>query len=519
MDQHSKRLAMVGALIAQSALALQLYLPTRRLSFVSDAWVYIERLRHGFWSTIGLPIGYHWQPVAYSWVAILRAALGERPALFQLVNILQLVLLAQLVYLLGRALLGARDALLASLLVVGSASFYDVVYWPLAGNMHLLAAMLWLASLGIAYVVASRRLEAWGPWLLLLTSLLATFCHPAMVTTVPVALITLWLVGRSRGESAPWILKTSAPLLVVVLAVAISRHVFRDTLALAPQPAVDAMRLYVLVSRGIIAPFTLLGSHESVHRILSLGTEAQLDSTLVRVLVPAWLFVSLAVGAVGFLRARRVEARVLIAALGIHLAALTFAGGMASRQSIVPSALAALLSLGMVRAGANSVAARWPHASVASALRGARPLTVLLLLVGAAGDHRSALDVHLRAAAASRTIVGAVRWVATGRNVYEMTFMNVPGGYYANGMGALAFANGGIVELAHAIAPQLSAVDLRLFDAPSAPEHPIPGLEYLPPDILRERVLDPQRPVILYEENPPRARLLVREDLEAEARR
>ena len=108
---------------------------------------------------------------------------------------------------------------------------------------------------------------------------------------------------------------------MVVLAVAISRHVFRDTLALAPQPAVDAMRLYVLVSRGIIAPFTLLGSHESVHRILSLGTEAQLDSTLVRVLVPAWLFVSLAVRAVGFLRARRVEARVLIAALGIHLAA------------------------------------------------------------------------------------------------------------------------------------------------------------------------------------------------------
>src|SRR4051812_42014524 len=98
-----RRSSAMAALLAQSLLALAIYWPTRRLAFVADAWVYLEGLRRrGFWGMVSEPIGYHWQPVAVAWIALIRAFAGDRAVVFQAVNVAQLICVAHLGFHLGR---------------------------------------------------------------------------------------------------------------------------------------------------------------------------------------------------------------------------------------------------------------------------------------------------------------------------------------------------------------------------------------------------------------------------------
>src|SRR4051794_34831564 len=73
-----------------------IYWPTLQLAFQSDDWVYLGMLRAGVWATMTTAIGYHYQPVACAWVALIRAFFGESAIAFQVVNIAQLGLLAHL---------------------------------------------------------------------------------------------------------------------------------------------------------------------------------------------------------------------------------------------------------------------------------------------------------------------------------------------------------------------------------------------------------------------------------------
>src|SRR5437867_1756081 len=115
----------VGALLVQSLLVVAIYWPTRRLAFASDAWAYLERLRHGLRESVATPIGYHWQPVAVAWIAAIRGAFGERAGVFQAMNLIQLTAIGHLTFQLGKRLFAdSTAALLGSLLVLGSAAFY-----------------------------------------------------------------------------------------------------------------------------------------------------------------------------------------------------------------------------------------------------------------------------------------------------------------------------------------------------------------------------------------------------------
>jgi hypothetical protein len=138
----------VVLLLSQLALVAAIYWPTLQLAFVSDSWVYLARLKAGVWGTLTTPTGYHYQPVACAWIALIRTCFGENPAAFQAVLMLQLVSFAFLTYQLGRRLLpDEKIAFLGSLLVIGSAAFYEASYWPLGGNMHLLSAQLYVLTI------------------------------------------------------------------------------------------------------------------------------------------------------------------------------------------------------------------------------------------------------------------------------------------------------------------------------------------------------------------------------------
>src|SRR5262245_30595641 len=195
------RVPGAAVLLAQLALVAVIYWPTLQVSFLADAWVLLARVRTSALETLATPIGYNYQPVAYAWIALIRACFGESARAFQAVNLVQLALLGYLTYELGCRLLRSQGAaFLAGLLVVGNAALYEVTSWPLAGNTHLLAAQLCVLSVILAWDVGIGRFPRSGPWLLALVALAAIFAHPAMAPSLPICAVTVWLASRSTGE-------------------------------------------------------------------------------------------------------------------------------------------------------------------------------------------------------------------------------------------------------------------------------------------------------------------------------
>ena len=168
MSRVARPVAIAAAVLAaQVALVAVLYPSPARSGFVADPWVYLEELRGGQGRMLLHPIGYHWQPVAYAFIALVRAVWGENAGAFQWVNLAQLVSVGFLTYALGRRATGDPGVgFVASLLYLGSAAFYEASYWPLAGNMHLLAAQLYLVTLVVAWDVGTGRWPRVGPSLL-----------------------------------------------------------------------------------------------------------------------------------------------------------------------------------------------------------------------------------------------------------------------------------------------------------------------------------------------------------------
>ena len=310
----------------QIALVGVIYRHTLQLAFLSDAWVYLANLRDGVWTTLTTPIGYHYQPVACAWIALIRALFGERPAVFQAVNIGEVAALGYLTYALGRRLLNDNvAAFLASLLLIGNAAFYEIAYWPLAGNMHFLAALLYVLAVIIACDLARGGLGRSGPWLLAVTVLAAIFTHPATTTAVPVCGLTLLLLGDRTGDRIGFGDTRAQKLLALGLLAAVAmlfgltRLSFTSEFSSGPQPGIDSMRAYWLVSRGIVAVVSLRGSHEVVHRLITLGSYAGFDTPAIWWYVGGWLTVTSIALLVVFWRTRTSGVRVLVVFFATHL--------------------------------------------------------------------------------------------------------------------------------------------------------------------------------------------------------
>jgi hypothetical protein len=498
-----------------------IYWPTYRLWLVSDAWVVLERLRQGFWPAVATPIGYHWQPVACAWVALLRGIFGERPAAFQAVNLAQLTLLGHLAYRLGRRVLpDSRAACLGSLLVLGSASFYEATYWPLAGNMHLLGANLYVLAVILAHDIARGRLGRTGPWLLGLTVLASVFSHPATITAVPVCALTLLLVGRDRPDSEPhgprrvWKPWALLPLLAVAALFGVARMAFDVHFEMAPKPGVDAERLFWLVRRGLIGLFSLQGSPIFVDSLMTLGTRPAPGTPSMSLVVGIWLVAASGAAALLFWRARTSGLRLLIGFLGIQLAALTLAGGLTPRQCVIPAVPAALLTAGALRAAADRLARSAPTAARAAVSRAAPAGVVLLLVVAAQPDHQTAARLNIRAGDAARALVERIGAVApAGHEPVDLMLVNMPSIMLDRGIGAFAFANG-VEELAYAASPAVSTVELRQMPGWGPPDYVFPFIRSLTPGALRSQLADRYRVLLVFEREPFGVRTVTLKDLE-----
>jgi hypothetical protein len=219
------------------------------------------------------PIGYHWQPVAYAFIALVRAVWGENAGAFQWVNLAQLVSVGFLTYALGRRATGDPGVgFVASLLYLGSAAFYEASYWPLAGNMHLLAAQLYLVTLVVAWDVGTGTLAARRPLAPRACALAAVLAHPAMATVVPVAGLTLWLVSRERGTLSRRSRRFALGSLALVAAAALGQRALAKALSTAavPPPGFDRERLY-RIAMAIADMAVLRGSTDLGHALVGLG--------------------------------------------------------------------------------------------------------------------------------------------------------------------------------------------------------------------------------------------------------
>jgi hypothetical protein len=511
----------LAVLLFQSALVVVIYWPTRRLGFVSDAWVHLERVRQGLWAAVATPVGYHWQPVGCAWIALIRGLFGERPAIFQAIILLQLTLVGHLTYQLGRRILpDAGTAFLASLLFLGSAAFYEVTYWALEGNMHLLAAQFYVLAVLVAYDMARGRLARSGPWLLGLTALGAVFTYLATVTVLPVCALTLFFVGRGGpgGESSgrPWRfwLKALIPLAAVGVLFAVARVAFAPYFAMAPQPGLEPERVYWLVRRGLLGLFSLRGSYGQVDRVLTLGTQTEYGTVYMWICVGIWLVLASAIAAWCLWRARTPGLRVLVAFLGMHLLILALASPITPRGSLVPAVPAALLTAWALRAGADRLAARVTTAPGLALCRDLPAASILLLVVGAQADHASAARVHTRVTEGARALVERIKAVAPpDRGPVDLTLINMPDLQFEGGIAAFAFLNG-LPELAHFASPAVGTVDIRQMPSVGEPEYVLQPIPVLTPAELRAHVADPHRVVLLFEKGPFAARMLTREDID-----
>lgn len=499
-----------AVILAQLALVALVYGPSLRAAFVSDAWVYLATLRKGAWYTISRPQGYHWQPVASAWIALIRAVCGERAIAFQIVNLAQLAAFAFLAYLLGRRLLfGARTSLLASLLIIASAAHFEASYWPLAGNMHLLAAQFYLVSLIVAHDVASGRLLRVGPWLLALALLAAVFSHPAMTTAIPVCALVLVLVrGRhDPGGGASWrsAAKLAWPLALVAALFLLVRMVTAARLHDVPKPGFDPDRFYWLSARGLAGLFSMRGSFEAFVPLMTLGSEVRWPDRRIWLFVGGWMLAAGIVGALCWWRARTPGVRVLLALLAIHLLALTVAsGGITSRQTQILAVPAALLTVSVIGAMAERISRRWgivPAGLVASA-----PLA--LLLTGAYRDHRVAARLCAQSGNASRAVVAHIRErTGPGKEVGTVTLVNMPANLYEKGIPVFAFHNG-LPDLVRLASRSTAVADLRRFPFDGAPADVTQGSLPIERDELKARTVSPQHLVLLFEAKPFGIRVL-----------
>ncbi len=501
-------------LLSQMALVATIYWPTLQLGFVSDSWVYLARLRTSTWATLTTPTGYHYQPVACAWIALIRACFGESAAAFQAVLMLQLAFFGYLTYQLGRRLLPDRGiAFLGSLLVVGSAAFYEASYWPLGGNMHLLSAQLYIVAVILAIDVVRGRFVKTGPWLLGLTTLAAIFTHPVMVTAIPVCALILLLAGgdpdRDTRQSGGRPRKGTALLVLAAVAIpfALSRLVFAEDFSGAPKPGLGRMQAYWLISRGLVAAFSLRGTDDVIQGLMTLDLNVRFLSSGYWYLVAGWLLVAILAAVLCLWRARPRGIRILVAVLTIHAGLAAVAGGMSSRQSTIPAACAGLLTAWALRILAERLSSIAPLAPVVSVYRYLPAIGVFLLIAAAWPDHRAAAAVHTRAADLSRDLVNEIRTLAPpDRGPVNLTLVNMPGYTVDRGIIAATFVNG-LVELTRLTSPAVASLQLWQLPISGAPTNFANGTTPITSEALRSFLIEQSR-IALFFQMPSDIRVL-----------
>lgn len=451
------------------------YGPMRRLGMMSDAWVILDQARRGWWRAVSTVIGYHYIPVASAFVNVCWNAFGSRPLPWQLLNLAQFALVAHLVYQLGRRLLpSAWLAFLASLLFLSNASFHEIAFWPVNGNIHSLSATFYLLGMLVALDMGSRPDRARRGWVFALLALLAMFTYEGTATMIPVAAAVLVLrlppVGQRSSLPTPRVLwqgvvKPLLPCVLVVGLLVLAKLSFARETTGATQVELGVQRLYWLV-KGTAGIFSLRGSHDVLQRMISLGFPAP---PVPRGFVLGW--VGAGVGALVLIlwKSRSDAPRLLAAWLAIHLAFIAAAVGMAPRHGYLPAVPAALLTAWTLGALARSLGRRLGSGDSPQWAAHLATVPVVLLVLLAHRDLQIARLAWGQASEANAKTVELLRYLAPlRRRPITVCYVNMPGVLPQGGIGAFAFLNG-LGELTRMKTPGAGRIELAHTHGSAAP--------------------------------------------------
>jgi hypothetical protein len=88
------------------------------------------------------------------------------------------------------------------------------------------------------------------------------------------------------------------------------------------------MQAYWLVSRGLLPVFSLRGSDDAIHWLITLGTNARFLGTAFWFFVAGWLLTAALGVGLCLWRTRTLGVRILIAMLAVHCSLAAIAGGV-----------------------------------------------------------------------------------------------------------------------------------------------------------------------------------------------
>ncbi|MEP7013535.1 MAG: hypothetical protein ABJC13_24710 [Acidobacteriota bacterium] len=409
------------------------------------------------------PLGYHYIPIASAWSRLLYLLFGDRERLYAIANIGQLALVGWLTFWFGRRLLGHPLAgLLAGGLLIGSAAFPDVTYWPLVGNLHCLAAAFAIGAVAAAFQLAEEGPPRGAAWGFAVALVGAVFTYEGTITLLPVAVV--WCLVRSaeregirslfRFDLLKGLLRRFAPTLPVVAALIFAQVRFAGATSGAIAPGLDTVRLHSL-AQCLLGIFTLRGSYDVLEGLLRLGsTTALVDSRRPLLLIGSALVASVWI----FRRAGR-GTRLLMLWFWIHLAIEAVAVPLAPRHRFLPSIPGLLLlAFGFCRWGerlSRRIARAAPAGTAettgtvrtvalsrAAVALGLPVLLSSILLFSAEGELHRAQELYRRSYDSLRLSVEQARALLPSREApATVTLVNAPAYWADGGITAPAFEN------------------------------------------------------------------------------
>jgi|CXWL01.1.fsa_nt_gi hypothetical protein len=438
------------------------------VGLLSDSWSMLLAASRPLGEALGHSYRYHTIPVTNLLTLVQWHLFGLVEWPYQLLNLGGVLAVAVVFQRWVRRLTGdGRIGLVAALLWLTNASFFQIVYWPVVGTFQSLGVVLYLLAL---FAVLDQR-----PVRFAVFSALAFFTYEPMVSVVGVGLGLVILRSRSAGREAegdsarplpapatllslrPWFLAAGAVALAIVLVKA-PALLGGGQVASPFHGAAEVEQRLELGARALLAVFTQRGSGTEVERWMGHGLG--FDRLTVALV---WLLGFAVVGVAAARRGTPVT-RFALAWLALHFVVLSLATRIVSRHLYLLALPAALLAATfLVRGGAWLIARGLPVRL--AALAGG--LVAAVLGLGAATDLGRADRVHERATAAARELNG--RLVAAIRRGATVHVADLPARMGGEGVPAFAFLNGTHARLELATPGTFERERLRLWFTRPAP--------------------------------------------------
>src|SRR5688572_6778545 len=389
---------LVAALVGAYGSAF--YWPALRCSVISDGWHLLHIGSRPLGQAISTRLDYHFSPVAHLLDGLLWRAFGMNDVAYQVENLVWLGLLAGALYALTRRLFrDAQVALVALLLYLANASFYEVPLWPVVGNFQSFAALLYVAGVALA-IRSGSPAGAWR-WALAFgaCALAAFFTYEPTLSLLPVGVLAALLADRDpevsadgSGRAAGWrravpAAAAAAGVLAVALVAKAALSAAGDRAAFLPGD-LETMRLRALfLLRAVVAVFTLRAADTLPAQALARGLGVSLESPWFDAVAAGLLLTLLAGAAVAVWRGSN-PVRLATLWLLVHFLMLATVTTPESRHNLIAALPAAMLASaalwalgrGLVRRRWLPLAA-WPHAPAWVPLA-----ALVLLLPGASRD-------------------------------------------------------------------------------------------------------------------------------------